>query len=239
MTTILKQTVTCTSQLTRITKLDFPGIHHTAALWLINLASPNPATALDILSPQEKSIATRFVHDLHRQRYIHAHCALRSILSSAIGEPAQSLEFASGLHGKPYLLNHRDCAFNLSHSGDWGVVAIGKNPDLQDIGVDIEVTRNIDNLNDLAREVFTPGEMHELQQVSLEQKVPSFLHGWVRKESVLKALGTGLSLPAKLVHAGLDASPAQVTVKTPDGLSSVDLRSAYHPLGFSIAVATI
>lgn len=239
MTTILKQTVTCEPAFTGITQLVFPGIHHTAVVWLVNLAQPNTDAELDILSPIEWATANRFVLDLHRQRYVSAHCAFRKILSSTIGQPAGSLEFANGPHGKPFLVNHPACAFNLSHSGDWGVIAIGKSPHLQSIGVDIEVMRDIDNLHQLAGEVFTPAEKKQLQLVSEAQKVATFLHGWVRKESVLKALGTGLSLPPKLVHAGLGDHPAKVTVQTSDGLNSIDLHSMYHPSGFSVAVALI
>lgn len=239
MTTILKQTVTCRSLSTRFTQLEFPGINHAVAVWLVNLTQPNNDAELDILSPQEWATATRFIQDLHRRRYVNAHCALRDILSSTIGQPARSLEFANGPHGKPFLINHQDCAFNLSHSGDWGVVAIGHDPHIQGIGVDIEVMRNIDNLNDLACEVLTPAEVAELQRVGQEQKVAAFLHGWVRKESVLKALGTGLSLSPKLVHAGLEANPAKVIVRTSEGLNSIDLHSTYHPSGFSVAVALI
>lgn len=239
MTTILKQTVTCRSLSTRFTQLEFPGVNRAAAVWLVDLTQPKNRAELNTLSPQEWATATRFVHDLHRRRYINAHCALRDILSSTIGQPARSLEFSNGPHGKPFLINHHECAFNLSHSGDWGVVAIGKALHLQGIGVDIEVMRNIDNLNELACEVFTPAEQKELQLVSEEQKVATFLHGWVRKESVLKAVGTGLSLPPKLVNAGLEANPAKVSVRTGEGLSSIDLHSMYHPSGFSVAVAII
>lgn len=239
MTTILKQTVTCEPIFTGVTQLVFPGIHHTAVVWLVNLTQPNTEAELDTLNPVEWAIANRFVHDRNRQRYVGAHCALRSTLSNILGQPARSLEFANGPHGKPFLVNHPTCRFNLSHSGDWGVIAIGKSPDLQSIGVDIEVMRDIDNLNQLASEVFTPAEKKQLQLVSETQKVAAFLHGWVRKESVLKALGTGLSLHPKLVHAGLGENPAKVTVQTSDGMNSIDLHSQYHPSGFSVAVALI
>ena len=237
MTTILQQTVTCGLLPARITRLEFPRINQSASLWLLDLAQPRIDAEFDILSAQEWAYANRFVQDLHRHRYIAAHCALRTILSKTIGHPASRLEFAHGPHGKPYLPNHPGCVFNLSHSGDWGVVAIGTAPDVQHIGVDIEVMRTIDNLDELAKEAFTPAEQDELQQTPETQKAEAFLHGWVRKESVLKAMGTGLSLPPRQVHAGLGANPVKVIVLAGDRRYSVDLYSMQHPAGFSVAVA--
>jgi 4'-phosphopantetheinyl transferase len=237
MTIILKQTLTCESRFKGVTQLVFPSIHPTAAVWLINLAQPNNNTEADLLSLPERAIATRFVHDLDRQRYINAHCALRNILARTVGKPAHSLEFTNGPHGKPLLVNHPQCAFNLSHSGDWGVVALSDTPRQQGIGVDIEVMRNIDNLDALAGEVFTPTEEKELRLVSEQKKTAAFLHGWVRKEAVLKALGTGLSLSPKLVHAGLAAKTTTVTIQVSHALHQIHLQSMYHPAGFSVALA--
>ena len=74
--------------------------------------------------------------------------------------------------------------FNISHSGDYCILAEGSEP----IGVDIEVI-NTSNLN-LARYVFTDMEVEWMKQDELIR----FHILWTLKESVVKAVGRGLGI---------------------------------------------
>ncbi len=89
-----------------------------------------------------------------------------------------------GEHGKPCA---PDCSvnFNLSHSGEYAVLAVGEHP----IGVDVE---QCDERHfSVAKRVFTPGEQAWMAEAPAER----FMKLWTMKESVSKALGQGLSLP--------------------------------------------
>lgn len=85
-------------------------------------------------------------------------------------------------HGKPYLVNHRDIEFNISHSGDFAICSIS----MHSTGVDIENTdrKNTDILP--LKKTFT---CKEREKYNLED----FFRIWVMKESYLKMKGTGLS----------------------------------------------
>lgn len=92
-------------------------------------------------------------------------------------------ELRYGAYGRPYAPGYPD--FNLSHSGEWCLLAVGE----ADIGVDIE---KIDSANlGVAPMVCTAGEIAWMAEAPPER----FHTLWTLKESVMKATGLGLNLP--------------------------------------------
>ena len=90
-----------------------------------------------------------------------------------------------GQYGKP---SAPGCAyFNLSHSGEWCVLVKGES----EVGVDIE--RMDDCHLDSAPAVFTPRELAWMNDHPAER----FYQLWTWKESLIKAIGKGLSLEPK------------------------------------------
>jgi 4'-phosphopantetheinyl transferase len=193
------------------------GIH--AAVWRVDLNEWPAAPEVDELSQAERARAKRFVFDADRRRYLAAHCALRSLLARHVGRSAVSLSFDEGAQGKPGLSGWPDCQFNLSHGHDVALIAVG---DGSALGVDVEMLRAVDDATELADVHFTPAEQHELRTAPAHERDRLFLSGWTRKEACLKAIGSGLSLPANRVEAGLAAQPRELSVKTDHG--SIALR---------------
>ena len=93
-------------------------------------------------------------------------------------------DLAAGPCGKLYVPGSTH-GFSLSHSGDRIVLADGEG----NIGVDIEV-HHPGHLS-LAKRVYTAEEAEWMQKDPEER----FFRLWSMKESVMKALGRGLSLP--------------------------------------------
>ncbi len=90
--------------------------------------------------------------------------------------------------GKPYPVNKPGLHFNLSHSGDWVVIAWGSSP----VGIDIEQIRSNVKWELLLKRHFTPEE----QSFVLEKDaIARFFELWTAKESYLKYLGQGLTRP--------------------------------------------
>ena len=87
-----------------------------------------------------------------------------------------------GKNGKPCAPGYPQ--FNLSHSGQYCVLAMGEGP----IGVDIEQT-DPKNLV-AAAAVYTPAELEWMKESPLER----FHMLWTWKESVMKATGQGMAL---------------------------------------------
>ncbi|MEP0264432.1 4'-phosphopantetheinyl transferase superfamily protein [Dokdonia sp.] len=87
-------------------------------------------------------------------------------------------------YGKPYMINS-NFNFNISHSGNTVVCVFSK----QEIGIDIEEINEIEY--DLFENVFSTQELAEIQDNGLDK----FYEFWTKKESVIKAIGKGMSIP--------------------------------------------
>ena len=81
--------------------------------------------------------------------------------------------------------------FNLSHSGEYALLAVATG---REVGIDIEKTVVCDYL-DVATEVFSPYECAALKETPYDQRLDAFYRCWTRKESFVKAHGEGLSFP--------------------------------------------
>jgi 4'-phosphopantetheinyl transferase len=146
-------------------------------------AIPLLAEAPVVLSAEESARAARFRFDEDRMRWTRAHSALRRVLAQATGAPALALRFASGPQGKPFLPDQAGTEFNLSHAGDWALIAISRGVP---VGVDIERLRpNIDMAAMLRR----------LGEAEIPERIEDQLQTWTRREARSKAAGGALFDP--------------------------------------------
>jgi 4'-phosphopantetheinyl transferase len=100
-----------------------------------------------------------------------------------------NLQVAS--YGKPFISDGP--FFNISHSGT--MVAAGFSPDFE-IGIDIEFREpiNFDDFDNIYNE-------QEWQNVrNAEDSIDAFYHYWTYKESIIKLVGKGLSIPLTKVN---------------------------------------
>lgn len=164
-------------------------------VWLISLAQPDAADRLfaDLLSSAERERAARFKFDKHRQPYVVAHAALRSILSQYLNTAPVDLPFVSGVNGKPSLapeLSGSGLQFNLSHSREMTLLGVTRG---HEIGVDIEWVNEDYGFDEVAEHFFTAKEVSELRALPVHLQRQAFFKCWTSKEAFLKAKGTGLS----------------------------------------------
>lgn len=96
------------------------------------------------------------------------------------------LTIETGEHGKPYIVEHPEIEYNISHSGCYVVCAVSAVP----VGIDIQEKRVI-ALDKLGRKVFSPEEYREF--LKSEEKQEIFFRQWARIESYLKWTGEGIS----------------------------------------------
>jgi 4'-phosphopantetheinyl transferase len=157
-----------------------------------------------VLSPEERLRVERFRVADHRRRYTIAHGALRAILAGyGKGDPL-ALEFGTGPRGKPFLAQQPELCFNLSHSGQLALIAVGA----RELGIDLEKMRHLESQRDIARRHFAPGEFAALEALPDADQRAAFYRCWTRKEAYIKAVGAGLSMPLDVfeVSLGDDAS---------------------------------
>jgi 4'-phosphopantetheinyl transferase len=149
-------------------------------------------SAEELLSPEERARAGKFVRLEDREKYKVCHGTVRIILGKYTGCPPAELRFKNDDCAKPHLDNAQNSAglsFNLSHSGKrmlLGVVLKAR------IGVDLEEIRPDGANLDVANRFFTPRENEELQSLSGKEQIHGFFNCWTRKEAYLKAVGCGL-----------------------------------------------
>lgn len=117
----------------------------------------------------------------------------RRVLARYGAGGAQSIAFERGAHGKPALCRTTPARpalqFNLSHSGDWRVLAVAASAPL---GVDLQTTVTRQDEMKLARRFFSPQEVQALQGLPAEQRAGRFYDLWVLKEAAVKARGEAL-----------------------------------------------
>lgn len=148
-----------------------------------------------LLSEAEQARAARFLSPLHRDRFAVAHGRLREILAERLGVPPEALQFGQAEHGKPHLAGpeaRSRLQFNLSHSGDRGLVGWAEN---RHLGVDIELWRPLGDEAALVRRFFSPAENAAYAALPEPERTQGFFECWTRKEAYIKAVGRGLGLP--------------------------------------------
>ncbi len=166
-----------------------------------------------ILSTDELQHASRFHFDKDRERYLVAHTSLRHILSRYLQAEPNWLNFSTNVYGKPFLPDYV-IEFNLSHSGDYALIAIAHS---RNVGVDVEQLRADIEIESLAGRYFSPREVSELMALPPQQRLIGFFNCWTRKEAYIKARGLGLSLPLDSFDVSLKPSrPAVLRATRPD-----------------------
>ncbi len=94
-----------------------------------------PQGALSLLDYDERERAFRFHFTRHQRRFIVARAMLRNILARYLNQDPRELTLSYQKHGKPFIPHGLQIEFNLSHSKDMALLAVGKTVPL---GIDIE-----------------------------------------------------------------------------------------------------
>ena len=148
------------------------------------------------LSAAERAQAARFHFEKDARHWQACRNSLRRILGAALELDPASLAFEFGPHGKPLLPPpHHGLHFNLSHCRDLALVALCR---AGPVGIDLEPADRMPGLLDCESAFCHPAEIAGLPP-SPAERAARLLDLWTSKESLLKALGTGLSLPPESV----------------------------------------
>jgi len=147
------------------------------------------AEALARVAPERREKALR-LRAAGAQRLSLAAGLLLAEALEAAGVDRAEMETACGEQGKPYLPRRPDVQFSLSHSGTCAMCALADRP----VGCDIQLAEPL-SLR-LAQRFFTEAECARIFARETEQaRQAMFYRIWTLKESFVKCLGLGLSLP--------------------------------------------
>lgn len=157
-----------------------------------------------LLSSVERQRAKNFHFEKDRIGFVVSHGALRSILATYLAVEPGRLDFHYGRQGKPALVSPRGAApvnFNLSHSGELGLIAVSA---CYRVGVDVEKIRANFATSSSANSFFSKQEVKLLTSIPSSKRVEAFFNCWTRKEAYLKGTGLGLSIPLDQFDVSLD-----------------------------------
>jgi len=167
-----------------------------ADIWRIQVSSNLSMleSLLRIMPQSEINIASRFYHTSDKNRFIIRRGALRTILANYLAIEPQDIEFGIGDNKKPYLKNsdNKNLHYNISHSGDWILLAISD----QAIGADTEQIIKDYHFQDVLPDNFSEAETSFINQT---KSVERFFTLWTRKEALTKATGKGLDDDLKYI----------------------------------------
>jgi 4'-phosphopantetheinyl transferase len=193
--------------------LNLEGHHVDVWRLSLNLLADSVKLIESTLSADEEKRAARFHFQVDKNRFVVSHGMLRKILGRYLHREPSELTFSINQYGKPALVDF-NLEFNLSHSGDFALVAVTQG---RKVGVDVERIRQGISSHVIAQQYFSKAEVAELQSLPFEQREAAFFTCWTRKEAYIKAQGLGLSLPLESFDVSLSPNePAMLRAVRPD-----------------------
>jgi len=158
-----------------------------------------------LLSDDERVRQKRSPLERIRRQYLLTRALARTALSQYCRiEPAE-WRFAAGPKGRPHIEAPQPGVpldFNLSHAEGMIVCLVGP---IRMIGVDVEFSRRVTELAEVARRFFSPAEVSGLLALPESERRDRFFALWTLKEAYIKARGLGLALPLDAFSYSFDA----------------------------------
>jgi 4'-phosphopantetheinyl transferase len=204
-------------------------------IWRIDLDHLALENWEDTLCAEEFHKAKCFVQKKHQDRFLLGRSCLRSLLSAYAGVAPRKLEIGFNQHGKPYLPLRYCLGFNLSHSENLAVIAIGRN---QMIGIDIERLVQPWGGHVLAQQVFSREEYRSFTALPNDEILIPFLTCWTRKEALVKALGLGLTVNLREINVGLNANHQRIHYPTQQNAFNIATIAVDNEAVISLAVGS-
>ena len=139
-----------------------------------------------LLSLDEVARAGRYHQSDDALRFIGTRGVLRVLLARYTNQSPGSIEFAPGPNRKPSLKHADDWQFNVSHAGNWILIAIGK----AHVGVDLDRVDPDFSFRDVMDASFSPAERQYVDGCTDARR--GFFELWTRKEALVKATAKGI-----------------------------------------------
>lgn len=154
-----------------------------------------------LLNEQEYARYNKIKGSRRRQEFLFGRYVTKSILAYYLHVPAATICIQPDTHGKPRLVgnyHNQGLGFNVSHSADYFALAICPQGE---VGVDIEIIKPqlLPEIDNIAKHHFSVSEHDILMNSAQDERLEHFFRMWTLKESVLKAIGLGLSCPLSSV----------------------------------------
>lgn len=146
-----------------------------------------------LLSGEKRNQIDKYVKMEDKYRCIIGELLLQYSLWNYCDYKFSGIKLSYNEYGKPRLYDMRtyNIHFNISHSANWVVCAIFNKP----VGIDVEYIDCLSNNSDIARRFFADIENDYIFKHSQISQTDAFYKLWTLKESYIKCMGKGLSIP--------------------------------------------
>ncbi len=185
-----------------------------------------------LLGEKEQVKAAEIANTAMRARFEIGRGLRRKMLADATGLPPEEITFVESEEGKPRALNAAGWDFNVSHSGDFVVVAVGKGQ----VGVDLEQVRPVREMESIVDRYFHPDEAVAWRSLAPGLREEAFFVLWSAREAAMKCVGLGLA-------RGLSVTRVDSSIVTGDvafarvGEARLEVRRLSAPQGYVAMVA--
>lgn len=122
-----------------------------------------------------------------RQSFCRSRSRVRQLLGAYLDCPPAQVDIGLDAHGKPHLKRGSPLEFNLSHAGNWLLLAVARR---LTVGVDVEIPRPLCQARAIARRLFSPDAIQSLARENFSTQ--AFFACWTRHEARQKCLGQGI-----------------------------------------------
>lgn len=181
------------------------------------------------ISSEKQVRIKKFARPDDAKRTLLADILVRSVVASELNVNNKTIEFDANKYGKPFLKGNFGIHFNVSHSEDWVVCVVDDEP----VGIDIEKIKPVEL--GIAARFFSDHEYKMLMAKSPKDRQNFFFDLWTLKESYIKAVGEGLSLPLKSFTVSF-LEKNEIMVKSGNILTNWTLKQYHLDPGYKMAV---
>ncbi|GBN57605.1 L-aminoadipate-semialdehyde dehydrogenase-phosphopantetheinyl transferase [Araneus ventricosus] len=192
----------------------------TGIRWCFNVSNWKPTfeqwkLAVQCVQKDECERCYRFAFVQDCKTSMVGQLLMRKVVNECLGLPYDAILFSRSSSGKPFLEKCDGFDFNVSHHGDFCVLAAEHN---SRVGVDVMKVehrgkRSVTEFFSLMQRQFSSHEWDFIAQPGLEkEQLRRFFRLWCLKESYVKAIGTGIVVdlqslsfkcPTPILHQGV------------------------------------
>ncbi|GAB2587998.1 4'-phosphopantetheinyl transferase family protein [Spirosoma areae] len=164
------------------------------ALAVFRFRLPNRSSGVEwqtLLPSDERRRAQRFHREEDRRRFLYTRSVLRLLLGNYLNQLPETIQLTTGLTKKPQLADSTAWQFNVAHSGQWSLIAIGK----ESVGIDVEKIVADFSFQDMIPSTFSRQEQSQIEITADRLRRDArqlFYQFWTRKEALIKATAKGL-----------------------------------------------
>lgn len=142
-----------------------------------------------LLSENEQKRAKKFRFRKDHDLFVIGRCITKILLAYYTDRSPESVKIIPDSFGKPTC--EMNLFFNISHSDDQLLLGFSNS----EIGVDIERIDSTVDTEGISKSHFSEIELQKMMTCPSDKRAETFFEIWTKKESLIKGIGKGLSIP--------------------------------------------